>query len=127
MASSSRGRGDQGGSRETEQRTQTLAASPYLATLEQLARELEAQGLGRADTTAIRLIRQRLTELVEDLRSVGDASDLADAVEHLVQRLSAALALGNDIAGESVVVAVELTKLAAGTLPPRKPGRAFWK
>jgi hypothetical protein len=101
-----------------------------------LARELEAQGRGRADATAIRLLRQRLVEWVEDLRSVVeargrmeiDAPALAGAVEQLVQRLSAALASATALAAEAVAVAVELGKLAAGAPPPRTSGRpAFWK
>ena len=105
------------------------AGSAYLIQLGTLARELEAQARGRADVAAIRILRQRLTEWVEDLRSVGGHDDLAAAVEHLVQRLSAALALATDLVSETIAVAAELAKLAAGTPPPsRKPGRvAFWK
>jgi Ca-activated chloride channel family protein len=102
------------------------AASPYLTTLGSLARELEAQARGRVDTSAIRLLRQRLTEWVEDLRSVGTANDLAAAVETLVQRLSAALALSSDLATEALAIATELAQLAGGAAPP-KAGRAFWK
>ncbi|MEO8698730.1 MAG: VIT domain-containing protein [Kofleriaceae bacterium] len=102
--------------------------SPYLVKLAALARELEAQGRGRADGAAIRLLRQRLTEWVEDLRSVGGQQELAAAVEQLVQRLSAALALATDLATEAVAVAAELARLAAGQSPPRSKGRvAFWK
>ena len=101
--------------------------SAYLTQLEVLARELDAQGRGRADTAAIRLLRQRLTEWVEDLRSVGGQAALADAVEHLVQRLSAALALATELASETIAVATELARLAGGTPPPAKKGRAFWK
>jgi hypothetical protein len=100
--------------------------SPYLLTLDALARELDAQGRGRVDTAAIRLIRQRLTEWVEDLRSVGTANELAAAVEQLVQRLSAVLALSGELANEAIAIAVELSRLAAGGAPP-KPSRAFWK
>ncbi len=102
------------------------SASPYLTTLGSLARELEAQARGRVDTSAIRLLRQRLTEWVEDLRSVGTAAELAAAVETLVQRLSAALALSSDLATEALAIAGELAQLASGAAPP-KPGRAFWK
>jgi len=102
-------------------------SSAYLVQLGALARELDAQGRGRADAAAIRLLRQRLTEWVEDLRSVGGQDELAVAVEHLVQRLSAALVLGTDLASESVTVAAELAKLAAGTLPAKRSRLAFWK
>jgi len=101
--------------------------TPYLTTLGALARELDAQGRGRVDTAAIRLLRQRLTEWIEDLRSVGNANDLAAAVEQLVQRLSGALTLVADLAGETMAISDELSKLAGGAPPPRAPGRAFWK
>jgi Ca-activated chloride channel family protein len=103
--------------------------SAYLEALAALARDLEAQGRGRADAAAIRLLRQRLTEWIEDVRSVGGHAALADAVEHLVQRLSAALAAGQDPAGEAVAIAAELARYAAGGAPrpAPKPGRAFWK
>ena len=112
-----------------EKLKQAKVASPYLLTLGNLARELEAQARGRVDTAAIRLLRQRLTEWVEDLRSVGNAHDLATAVEQLVQRLSAALALASDLAAEALAIATELQTLAGGAPPPRAPsGRAaFWK
>jgi hypothetical protein len=115
------------GSKQDEARREGTA-SPYLVKLGTLARELEAQGRGRADAAAIRVLRQRLTEWIEDLRSVGGQDDLAAAVELLVQRLSAALALATDLVTETLAVAAELAKLAAGTPPPRKQGRvAFWK
>ena len=105
------------------------AGSPYLTQLAVLANELAAQAHGRADATVIRLLRQRVTEWVEDLRSVGGHDALADAVEHLVQRLSAALTLATDLVSEAIAVAAELAKLASGVSPPpRKSGRlAFWK
>lgn len=103
--------------------------SAYLTALAALARDLEAQGRGRADAAAIRLLRQRLTEWIEDVRSVGGQDALAEVVEQLVQRLSAALALGQDVAGEAIAVAAELARLGAGEVPPPAPkkGRAFWK
>jgi Ca-activated chloride channel family protein len=105
------------------------AGAAYLIALATLARELDAQGRGRADAAAIRLLRQRLTEWIEDVRSVGGQDAIADVVEHLVQRLSAALALGQNLAGETIAVAAELAKYAAGSPPPAAPkkGRAFWK
>jgi Ca-activated chloride channel family protein len=103
------------------------AGSAYLAQLAALARELDAQGRGRADAAAIRLLRQRLTEWVEDVRSVGGQDALAAAVEHLVQRLSAALGRGADLASETIAVAAELAKLGAGTPPAKRSRLAFWK
>jgi len=107
-----------------------MSGSAYLVTLGALARELDAQGRGRADAAAIRLLRQRLTEWIEDVRSVGGHAALADAVEQLVQRLSSALAAGQDLAGEAIAIAAELVRYAAGGAPPPpapKQGRAFWK
>ena len=103
-------------------------ASAYLAKLATLARDLETQARGAAELGALRLLRQRLTEWIEDLRSVGGHDTLADAVEHEVKRLSSALG-GSNVAADVLAVATELAKLATGaTPPPRKSGRAaFWK
>jgi hypothetical protein len=98
----------------------------YLAQLGVLARELDGQGRGRADVAAIRLLRQRLAEWIEDVRSVGSHDAVALAVERLVQRLSAALAAGTQLAAEAIAIAAELSRLASGGAPPS--GRAaFWK
>ena len=109
--------------------TTEAAPSAYHTKLDTLARELEAQGRLAADPAIIRVIRQRLAEWVEDVRSVGGYDALAAAVEKLVQRLSAALAGGGALATEAIAVAAELQKLAAGaaTPPTPKQGRAFWK
>jgi Ca-activated chloride channel family protein len=97
----------------------------YLAQLRQLARELQAHAKA-ANAVAIRLVRQRLTEWVEDLRSVGSQPALADAVEQLVAELTAALA-DTALATEAGVIAAKLDALADGAPPPRKPRPAFWK
>ena len=112
-----------------EEAARSSGGSAYLASLDTLARELDAQGRGRADAAAIRILRQRLTEWIEDVRSVGGHDALAAAVEQLVQRLSAALASGGDVARETVAIAAELARYAAGQAPPPAPkqGRAFWK
>ena len=101
----------------------------YLVSLATLARELDAHGRGRADAAAIRGLRQRLTEWVEDVRSVGTSDELATIVERLVQRLSAALTVGTAVAAETIAIAAELATLAAGGSPtPTKGSRvAFWK
>jgi Ca-activated chloride channel family protein len=107
-----------------------IATSAYLVQLATLARELEAQATGRADPAAIRLLRQRLTEWVEDVRSVGGNQELAGAVEELVKRLSAALAAPATLVAEVTAIAGELAALAAGgPLPPakKKSRLAFWK
>lgn len=116
----------------------TIASTAYLAQLAQLARELAAQAAGRCDAAVIRLLRQRLTEWVEDVRSVGGNPALAGAVEAQVLRLSAALAAPPNLVAEATAIAVELAALAAGAPPPetpetpKTPGKkksrlAFWK
>jgi len=108
-------------------------ATAYLVSLASLARELEAQARGRADGAAIRVLRQRLTEWVEDVRSVGGHDELATAVERLVQRLSAALAASLAsvaiVVSEALAVAGELAALAAGgpSTPTKRSRLAFWK
>jgi hypothetical protein len=99
--------------------------SPYLAKLATFARDLVTHA---HDAPALRLLRQRMTEWIEDIRSVGGHDDLAAAIEKLVQRLSAALALGSDLANEVAAIAAELVTLASGAAPPKQSGRgAFWK
>jgi len=100
----------------------------YLLQLAQLARELAAHA-GGPNVASIRMLRQRLTEWIEDVRSVGGQAALADTVEKLVQRLAAALA-GADLASEAKAIADELAMLAGGAPPPEAPKKsrlAFWK
>jgi hypothetical protein len=107
-----------------------VASAAYLVQLATLARELAAEANGRCDAAAIRLLRQRLTQWVEDVRSVGGDRDLAAAVEALIKRLSAALAAPASLGAETVAIADELAQLAAGSPPPpaKKSSRlAFWK
>jgi hypothetical protein len=107
-----------------------IATTAYLVQLATLARELEAQATGRGDAATIRLLRQRLTEWVEDVRSVGGNHELASAVEELVKRLSAALAAPANLVAEATAIAGALAALAAGTPPPlakKKSRLAFWK
>ena len=103
----------------------------YVLRLAALAVELEAQIAGGCDGAAIRLVRQRLTQWIEDLHSVGGSRELADAVEALVRRLSDALAAPMNLAAELQAIADELAKLATGARAPdagAKPGRPpFWK
>jgi len=102
-------------------------ASAYLAKLAQLARDLATHARA-GNTGALRVVRQRLTEWVEDLRSVGGHDTLADAVEHQVTKLTAALT-GADPTSEALAIATELARLAdGGAPPPKQSGRAaFWK
>jgi Ca-activated chloride channel family protein len=110
---------------EAKKREEAPAVDAYLVQLGQLARELEAHAKG-PNASAIRMVRQRLTEWVEDLRSVGTHGDLANAVEQLVARLTAALG-GTDLASEAAGIAQELAQLAGGAPPPKKSRGAFWK
>jgi HPt (histidine-containing phosphotransfer) domain-containing protein len=111
-----------------QKRESAPSAAAYLTQLAQLARELELEAHAKTpNTIAIRLLRQRLTEWVEDLRSVGSNDNLANAVEQLVTRLTAALG-GTDLLTEAAEIAKELAALAAGSAPPPKKSRlAFWK
>ncbi|MDB4960234.1 MAG: uncharacterized protein JWP01_233 [Myxococcales bacterium] len=100
----------------------------YVANLATLACELEAQARGGAEPAAIRVVRQRLTEWIEDVRSVGGLAELATAVEDLLKRLSLALASGGVDLAAVAAIAVELAALAAGGSPPPAKSRvAFWK
>lgn len=112
-------------SKEAKKREEGPSVDAYLVQLGQLARELEAHAKG-PNAAAIRVVRQRLTEWVEDLRSVGTHGDLAKAVEQLVARLTAALG-GTDVATEVADIAKELAQLAGGAPPPTKSRLAFWK
>jgi hypothetical protein len=110
-------------------RRQAVGGSPYLVKLAMFAHELEQQARGACDATALRLLRQRLVEWCEDLRSVGSNDALADAVDRLVLRLTAALAAAA-LAAELLAIAGELSALAAGAPPPPAPKKsraAFWK
>jgi hypothetical protein len=104
---------------------------PTSTALAGLALDLEAQIAGGCDAAGIRLVRQRLTQWIEDLRSVGGSRVLAEAVEALVRRLSDALAAPANLAAELEAIADELTRLATDALPREtdaKPTRPpFWK
>ena len=108
----------------------TTVAAGYLRSLASLAVELGAQATGHCDPTAIRRIRQRLAQWIEDLRSVGGNRDLTSAVEALVERLSTALAAPASLPPEVAAISEQLAKLAAGASPPpakKKSRLAFWK
>lgn len=99
-------------------------ASAYLAKLAQLAKDIEADA---GNVGRLRLLRQRLREWVEDLRSVGGFDALAGQVEQLASRLAAALAVA-DVAPQARAIATELAAVASGATPsPKSTGRAFWK
>jgi hypothetical protein len=95
-----------------------------------LSRALLAEATGAAGSGAIRLLRQRLVQWIEDLRSVSGHEDLASAVETLVERLAAALASPATRVNDATAIAAELAALAAGAPPPpanKKSRPAFWK
>ncbi len=103
-------------------------ASAYLASLAALSRELEARA--NAPAATLRILRQRLAEWVEDVRSVGTHDALASAVDEIVQRLSAAIAAGTSLPTTVTAIAGELAALAGGAPPPPPKPRArlaFWK
>lgn len=107
------------------------APDAYLAQLAQLGQELATQARGRLDAAAIRVLRQRLTEWIEDVRSVGHASPVAARVEVLVQQLTAQLAAPL-VAAQVLAIALELENLAKGGTPPVTPPAptsrgSFWK
>jgi hypothetical protein len=103
----------------------------YVRRLAALALDVEAQIAGGCDAAAVRLVRQRLTEWIEDLRSVGGSRELAEAVEALVRRLSDALAAPMTIAAELAAIADALAKLSTGAQPPDAGPKSsrppFWK
>jgi hypothetical protein len=95
-----------------------------------LAVELERAAAAGGDAGAIRLLRQRLAQWVEDVHSVGKLDELAGAVEELIQRLSGALAALVELAAVTTAVASDLAALAtrASAPPPQQTRRpAFWK
>jgi hypothetical protein len=106
------------------------SAAAYLVQLAELARGLLVELSRNAGAGAIRLVRQRLVQWVEDVRSVGGHEDLAAAVEALVERLAAALASPQTMVNDATAIAAELAALAAGAPPPpakKKSRLAFWK
>jgi hypothetical protein len=113
-----------------------VGPAAYLAQLATLARELETEAKSRCDLNALRRLRQRLTEWVEDMRSVGGNDDLAVAVEALVARIFTALGAPMNLGADLTQIADELAALAGGappepanpTSPTKKKSRlAFWK
>ncbi|MFN0251817.1 MAG: VIT domain-containing protein [Kofleriaceae bacterium] len=108
---------------EQKQASQTSINGAYLVSLATLARERDGHARANA-TTAIRLVRQRLAQWTEDVRSVGGMATLASSVEDIALRLATATM------DQAIAIAGELAALAAGAPPPaaKPPGRgAFWK
>ncbi len=109
---------------ESEKKEVATDASAYLAKLAQLAKDIDSDA---ANVGRLRLLRQRLREWVEDVRSVGGFDALAAQVEQLAGRLAAALA-APDVEGQVRAIATKLAAIASGAAtPPKSSGRAFWK
>jgi hypothetical protein len=98
-------------------------SAAHIRRLAALAVDLEAQIAGGCDGVAIRRVRQRLIEWIEDLRSVGGSAALADAVEARVRRLSDALAAPSNLAAELKAIADELAQLASRSRSRSRPWR----
>ena len=97
----------------------TATSPAHTRRLTELATELRVLATGSCDPVLLRRLRQRLTQWIEDVRSVGGERQLISAVEALVQRLSAALiALATP---EIQAVATELMQLVTGAARPTSP------
>jgi Ca-activated chloride channel family protein len=119
-------------------------APAHLRRLAALAADLGTQATSGCDAGALRRLRQRLVQWVEDVRSVGGDPTLAAAVEALVGRLSKAVDIRAHapaaVTAEVRAIADELARLAGGASPgtasaagatpgaaTTMPGRTFWK
>lgn len=101
--------------------------SAYLVQLGAIGRDLAARG---SEVAAVRILRQRLTHWIEDLRAMGGEDALVAAVEALLQPLYTALATAANLDAVVATLVAELAKLASGQPPPppRPTSRgAFWK
>ena len=119
----------------------TATSAAHTRRLTALANELGVLVAGSYDLAVLRQLRQRLTQWIEDVRSVGGERRLTDAVEALMQRLSAALAGPTNRTTKIQAIATELMHLVTGATsasPPStdeapsnetpKPARpSFWK
>jgi Ca-activated chloride channel family protein len=113
---------------DVKEKREAAPRSNYLVSLDSFAKALDRAGRAGCDRTALRILRERLTELAEDLRSVGGHDELAEAIEYEVRRLGAALTVGDALAAEVLAIAAELARLASGSAPSRGRGRpGFWK
>ncbi len=91
-----------------------IDATVYLATLGELGRELAAV----TTALALKLVRQRIQQWVEDVLSVGGHEALANAVKAQLARLTLETC---------TAVAGELATVAGGVVPAAPKGRGFWK
>jgi Ca-activated chloride channel family protein len=105
------------------------ASSVHLPQLATLARELNTEAHGIADASAIAHLCEQLGNWVVQFRQSGGDQLLADAIEGLVQRLSAALAAPTLVA-DAIAIADVLARFGDGATPvrARRAGRSrFWK
>jgi Ca-activated chloride channel homolog len=94
--------------------------APYRKRAKDLADAVERAG-ERGDRSGLDLALARIDELVEDLKSVGGADDLAAAIDRCAATLRG---------GDWRAAAEELRRIGEGASVPPAPrpgGRAFWK
>jgi len=92
-----------------------VSVRAYLVQLASLARELAD---GAAHPAALRRVRQRLAQWIEDVRSVGGHEPLAIVVEGLLRRLSEALAAPKLLNAAVTAIAQELQVMSTAPTPP---------
>jgi Ca-activated chloride channel family protein len=113
----------------------TTTSTAHIRRLTALATELTALATGNCDPAPLRRLRQRLTQWIEDVRSVGGEQRLTAAVEALVRRLTTALVAPKSPT-EIQTIASELVQLVTGTTSVSSPSTdgapeparpSFWK
>ena len=98
----------------------TTTSTAHTRRLTALATELTALATGNCDPTPLRRLRQRLTQWIEDVRSVGGEQRFTAAVEALVRRLTTALVAPKNPT-EIQTIASELVQLVTGTTSVSSP------
>lgn len=102
----------------------------YRKQLVELAGDLTRSA---SQLAAARLVQQRLSQCLEDLRSVGGDAALTKQLEEIIERLARAFAKHagdpSRLARELGEIAQKLAELggSAPTPPPKKSRLAFWK
>jgi len=107
----------------------TDTRSVHLVQLAKLAQELDTEARGVADASAIGHLCEQLGNWIAQLRRSGSDDLLADAIEELAQRLSAALATPT-FATEAIAIADVLARFGDGAMPvrARRASRSgYWK
>ena len=111
---------------ERGQQEPPLDDAPYLARIRELSADVERSAVQR-DARAFDLVVARLSELLEDMRSIGGFDELVSALDLVLSELRALL--GRELTDASRL-AQELLSLAdrSPSRPaPQPPERAFWK